>query len=830
MTARTIANAALRLVKRHARKVQTRRAVHAIAPAAEVAGTQATNQAINGPAGMKLMRSEQSAGLAKISAARMGAMSRIFDESRVKRDDKGRFTEVQAAQVGIDDTLKREKVNKWIANRQAHNRVAGSIHTSIGNVDITGGFAGDPADGYKRGFGLFHAKMRRMLADGMNEEQVDQFLRRIPAVIKHGMPEREINSDRVRFTKDGHIVIVGKGPNGRYTMITSYIKKIMKGEDLGWGDDDESSFEVLAKYDETKHKRDEKGRWATVARDAAILTGGPLAVAAPLGGYVAYKSPRLLYRRIVSDELESMRSDPRAAGLNHGPDRPYRMHTKLPGILQNLRSRDDFRQLALHARDLWTKPTAVGKTPSRKEIRRQMLRSSMLGHERGIYLDPQGVVRFNRRGGPSSISVPGTTVDEMTARGGTFFHNHPSYRPPSAPDLNAAKIFPKLRQRIYSHVGPQGERGASVTAFGRRPMTADDKFGASLKETYDRLRGRPSLFTSAMNTVDAERAHRAWTHLGPLVGGYRRFRIFKAEGLSKGEERQYQRDHLGRFAAIGAQSAGGAAIGAALSQPIAALAGIGIGGFRGRYEGARIGLKAGGKAWTAATGAGAALGAAYPLGANAYYRVTEGENFVGEKMGYGQARRFVAQTAKEKGLERHIGIKNGRVMSDNTGSEHSVTIWRPHQLMGHLFNRGPGALHMDMSYHSHPNTIEGSMDSPPSPADMMASTPSTSSRVVTRSGSIYHYRRTGDGRRSYRLDDAADAAGHIATSRKSADDMMSAAHGSWEGAKDAGLVSYRHRLSAADKKKLNQKIHGIAREVIRDEYSPKRKKKGGDGA
>lgn len=170
----------------------------------------------------------------------------------------------------------------------------------------------------------------------------------------------------------------------------------------------------LFKFDDGE-KRDADGRWSLGGKLAAI--GAAVGVAA-----MAPRANRQLKLHGVIGAL---------ARLGHPADVNG---TKGPNIYQALRH---IQHVPDHLRDLVTKPTAMGKKPTGKQIRRQLARDSFMSRERLIITDPDRRVVLNQKGTSTQVEVDTERLDRLAARGkvARMIHNHTRDTPPSTPDV-----------------------------------------------------------------------------------------------------------------------------------------------------------------------------------------------------------------------------------------------------------------------------------------------------------------------------------------------------------------------------------------------------------
>lgn len=122
--------------------------------------------------------------------------------------------------------------------------------------------------------------------------------------------------------------------------------------------------------------------------------------------------------------------------------------TKPLGLKNLWASRGEF---GAHIGDLWRRPTAVGRTPSRKEIRRALARSSMASHERLILTGDDGRVLVNAKGSGSAVAGTPKMMEaiERAIKGQKrvrTFHNHPVDTVPSNPDARFADMLRQERE------------------------------------------------------------------------------------------------------------------------------------------------------------------------------------------------------------------------------------------------------------------------------------------------------------------------------------------------------------------------------------------------
>lgn len=174
--------------------------------------------------------------------------------------------------------------------------------------------------------------------------------------------------------------------------------------------------------EERQQRRDAaKSRWANAAKvGAAVATvvGAPLVIAGSI-----YSGNRAIANLAFRNSRNAT-----TRGTTH------------LGLKDLWRARG---QLGDHLRDMWNNPTAVGKTPSRKEIRRQFARSSFWGNERVIATGDGGKVIVNTAGGPTAVQLsPDDMINLRYAANGyrnlRVMHNHPLDSPPSLSDMKMA--------------------------------------------------------------------------------------------------------------------------------------------------------------------------------------------------------------------------------------------------------------------------------------------------------------------------------------------------------------------------------------------------------
>jgi hypothetical protein len=223
------------------------------------------------------------------------------------------------------------------------------------------------------------------------------------------------------------------------------------------------------------------------------------------------------------------------------------------------------RNLALHAGDLRHQPTAIGKTPTRPQIKRDLLRANALHRERLIGLNPHGQVTVRATGGFGSDHVGFQYYEagsrrpkgerEWTVK---TYHNHPIPHTalPSDADFATAKhqmpgviYAPKLRgvshytgtEARVRHRGTETMRFSDTGAIAggmdrakavrlKPQITALQAAHKKLRNAHARrfqalpvIAGAGAVAAGALVHRKREQAmKKAWSHFSQLVGGVER--------------------------------------------------------------------------------------------------------------------------------------------------------------------------------------------------------------------------------------------------------------------------------------------------------------------
>ena len=304
-------------------------------------------------------------------------------------------------------------------------------------------------------------------------------------------------------------------------------------------------------FDESKHKR-QKGKFAPeqddgFGRRAAIVAG---VVGA---GILARKVGNWQQRRDFMS---------RVAKPLQGMGGKYDRNSEMLGLRHLGRAK--FRDVVAHAKDVFTDPTAVGKTPSRKELRRQFTRDSFRQRERVIVTDKDGKVAVNSLGDATGVGInrhQSNAIQDMLVGGrfGRTFHNHPGLDLPPSPqdwvtqrkfnqgsrdfyhgDIQPAVVYGtsggkggKLRTSVFHHGHDDGRFGESRENLSHQQLRDAAKAGAVRYKSrfIEKLEKREIPWTGAFKHANpgrqalsgvknialaAPRAAR-WAHKHPLV-------------------------------------------------------------------------------------------------------------------------------------------------------------------------------------------------------------------------------------------------------------------------------------------------------------------------
>jgi hypothetical protein len=207
-----------------------------------------------------------------------------------------------------------------------------------------------------------------------------------------------------------------------------------------------------------------KARWAKFKTGAAVVAGtAALAPLAAMGGN------RLLLHGVLNY-------------MGAGGKKISTRGTSSMGVRDLWRARSSIPD---HVRDIIRRPTAEGKTPTGKELRRQFARDSFWGRERMIVTGDKGKVLANAKGNALAVQLDPRqqkvfedsikTQDKLKT-----FHNHAVDTVPSPPDarlsmgLNLARRDAGKKPAsnyVYSHGQTKGGKTRTrITRFDETPI------------------------------------------------------------------------------------------------------------------------------------------------------------------------------------------------------------------------------------------------------------------------------------------------------------------------------------------------------------------------
>lgn len=189
-----------------------------------------------------------------------------------------------------------------------------------------------------------------------------------------------------------------------------------------------------------------KSRWSTAAK---VGLGLATVAAAPLiAAGAVYTGNRAAHAAAM-----------RAGGYAPGHTNRGASHL---GLRSLWRARSE---IPTHIKEMITNPTAEGKKPTGKEIRRRLARASFWGNEHAIITGDNGKVIVNKTGSINSVNLTDKSplIDRAlaTERRARFYHNHPTDTPPSPADSITA-----LGMNYKRHVAGKSPVSNYVHSYG----------------------------------------------------------------------------------------------------------------------------------------------------------------------------------------------------------------------------------------------------------------------------------------------------------------------------------------------------------------------------
>ena len=239
------------------------------------------------------------------------------------------------------------------------------------------------------------------------------------------------------------------------------------------------------------------------------------------------------------------------------------------GVLNVKSAARSWRDLGAHAADIVTQPTAVGKVPTGKQLRRQFARDSFIARERLIAVGHDGKVLTSLRGQATSVGG-GTSArarkksqDAMNQlKSGNVartYHNHPVDAVPSEGDR-------RMADRIARHLAQYGKRPTTEYVYGISRV----KGGANHGKTRVRLTRYDGNIDNLEEMSIAQQFAAAFRDrpdptearwIKAKKTGISNYRTHYVEKLAKAEAR----DHKGRWTSGGIAAAAAVGIGAGLA-------------------------------------------------------------------------------------------------------------------------------------------------------------------------------------------------------------------------------------------------------------------------